>query len=117
MKRDFDLIRKILIEVQNLAPNQRLESIEVEGYDDEIVNAHASLLIDAGLMEGSKIAFSGQYIVSARALTWAGHDFIEAAMKDTLWEKAKTKIKESGSAMTIDVLKEVLKSLALSAVT
>ncbi len=50
MKRDMDLIRKILLEVEkNCDPYEILE-IHVDGKADEIVTAHINLMGEAGLV-------------------------------------------------------------------
>jgi len=54
-------------------------------------------------------------IWKAKRLTWAGHEFIEAARNDTVWHKTKTLVKEKTGTLTLEVLKlgltEVTKGL------
>jgi hypothetical protein len=118
MKRDFDLVRKILLDIQDMPANAQPSSIDYPGeYDQAVVNAHISLLIDAGLIEGKVIrTMQGVAQATARGLTWQGHDFIDAAKQDVIWKKAFDTIKDKGGAVTFEVLKELLKSLTLKAV-
>ena len=44
-------------------------------------------------------------------LTWAGHEFLDAASNDTVWKKAGEKIKQFGVQVTVSVLEELLKKL------
>lgn len=46
------------------------------------------------------------------ALTWSGHEFLEAARNDTIWKKAGEQIKKSGVDVTLSLLQEILKQLA-----
>jgi len=118
MKRDFDLIRKILLDIQAMPANSQPVTISYSGeYEQAVVNEHLVLLIDAELIVGRPLrTMSGLAQVVVRGLTWQGHDFIQAAEKDSIWNKAKETILSKGGAITFDVLKELLKRLALAAV-
>lgn len=65
MKRDMELIRKILLETES--GNQHLESIQIDGYEDGLVRHAVWLLENAGYVNAR-----------ANSLTWAGHDFLDA---------------------------------------
>jgi hypothetical protein len=115
--RDFDLIRKILLEVQASPAGVRPFSVEFpDKYDQAVVNEHVELLIEAGLIKGKLIkGRSGVVGMAIHALTWEGHDFIQAAEKDAIWKKSLEIVKDKGGAITFDLLKELLKSVAKSA--
>jgi hypothetical protein len=116
VKRNFELIRTVLLEVESWPPGRSYIDLSTPaGYDEATLFEHLELLIDAGLLEG-RVLRSPEGIdgVAVRKLTWEGHDFIEAATKPDLWQKAFATVKEKGGAMTFDVLKELLKRLALS---
>lgn len=117
MKRDFELVRKIIISIAEAPAGCAYFSLTFPGeYQDKVVFAHLELLIEAGLIEGKvQRVMSGIHSVRIRDLTWAGQDFYEAAVQDTLWKKAWITVQEKGAAMTFEVLKELLKRLALSA--
>ena len=40
-----------------------------------------------------------------------GHDFLEAAQDETLWQKAMTKVNKKGGAVTVGVLTQILSAL------
>ncbi len=65
MKRDLELIRKILLKTE--AGGEHLESIRLDGYEDGLVRYHVWLLENVGY-------------VNARAnrLTWAGCDYLDS---------------------------------------
>lgn len=118
MIRDFDLIRKIMLDLQALPANSPPVCISYpEEYDQATVNEHMSLLVDAGLIQGKVLrATTGIVQVVARGLTWDGHNFIDAAKKETLWARAKQIALERGLSLTVEVLtgalKEALKEAA-----
>jgi hypothetical protein len=41
-------------------------------------------------------------------LKWAGHEFLEAARNDSLWERGKAEIREKGLGTVFSILKDVL---------
>lgn len=109
MKRDMNLIRSLLLETEGATPKQDLSS-----YTTEQLVYHSALLVEAGLVDGTIIENGSGYPAGTTIirLTWAGHDFLDAARSDTIWKKAGEKIKAAGVEVTIDVLKEVLKQVA-----
>ncbi len=112
MKRDLELIRKILLAIED-APSGWASDFKFDEYTDSQVSYHAYLLIDAGLAKGSDVSVMGsegpEGMISN--LTWAGHEFAEAARDETRWKKATGLVTEKGGAVTLDVMKELLVSL------
>lgn len=118
MKRDWDVIRDILIEVEGL-PSAKFEEIMYgpASQSDEPEKAkHAVLLWKAGFIEGRALDyyFAGDG-VAARALTWAGHDLLQTIRSKTVWERIKTTAKDKGLELTFDAVKELSK-VAVAAV-
>lgn len=108
MKRDMDLIRLLLLETEGEEPRR-----DLSGYTDQQRNYHSALLIEAGLIKGIiQTDAKGFPAAAVRIrLTWAGHEFLDAARNDTIWKKASEKIKQSGVQVTISLLEELLKKL------
>lgn len=50
------------------------------------------------------------YREKLECFTWKGHDFLDAAKDDTLWNKAKEKFLIPGVSFTFDILFQWLKS-------
>ena len=44
-------------------------------------------------------------------MTWAGHEFLDAARNNAIWHKATERIKKSGVDVTLSLLQELLKQL------
>lgn len=114
MTRDFDLIRKILIAVQAEPAGSILYSINLGNeYDACVVNEHIDLLIDGGLLKGQVQRPLDKIVnFTVYGLTWHGHDFIQVAEHETFWNKAVDIVKDKGGAITFDLLKELVTSLA-----
>lgn len=109
MKRDTDLIRKIVLGIED-APTGWAPDLSFDDYPDEQVGYHAYLLIDAGLARGSDVSTMGSSAPEGMitSLTWAGHEFADAARDETRWNRATTMVKEKGGTITFDVMKALL---------
>jgi hypothetical protein len=92
MKRDFDLIRRIMIDVESIPAYGQKQNFSYDGYDSLTINQHIALLIEAGLIKGSIHEANVKSTVLVDDLTWAGHDFLNATKDETLWTKAKENI-------------------------
>jgi Hypothetical protein (DUF2513) len=107
MKRDMDIVRKIVLAVRG-APDV---VNSVEGVSTEEFAFHAQLLEEAGLVT---VALQGGEKRIARAavifrLTWAGQDFADSIIDDTLWKKAKENVLKPSASWTFGILVEYLK--------
>jgi hypothetical protein len=116
MRRDLELIRKMLLAIED-APSGFAPDLSFEGYPDAQISYHAYLLIDAGLAKGSDVTTMGSEGPEAiiTSLTWAGHEFAEAARDEAWWKKAMGIVKDTGGTITLDVLKQLLTSLMKAA--
>lgn len=99
MKRDMDLIRKLLLTVEG-QEHGFASDIEIEGYTQEEIGYHAFLLDEAGLVVATKLTSHGSPSPCARIhrLTWQGHEFIDAARDNRIWSQAKDAIGKIGGA-------------------
>ena len=106
MKRDFDLIRRILMQVQNTPAGEYCNELTYpDEYDLATISEHVRLLIDEGLVNGKMIeSFASIPEFCITGLTWKGHDFIDAAKDNALWEKAKKTILTTTASITFDLL-------------
>ena len=109
MKRDMDLIRRMLLEVEG-DDNPKTITQFTEAH--EVYNI--ALLEDAGLVEARVVKGSMGKPISAFVirLTWQGHDFLDAAKDDTIWAKARDRILKPGISFTFSILVEFLKQEA-----
>ena len=113
MKRDFDLIRHIMTDIENMPAASAFKSFEYPGYDKATIHQHIKLLIDENLIEG-KIHESHHGIDAVRitGLTWNGHDFIDASKDESIWTKAKETVLKPTVSITFSILLEWLKEEA-----
>lgn len=106
MKRDMELIRLSLLEVEGEEPPPDLSA-----YSEEQKVYHMTLCIEAGLVHGEIVTDGNGYPAGTAAirLTWNGHEFLDAARNDTVWKKALAHVKKAGVAVTLPVLQDLLK--------
>jgi hypothetical protein len=95
------------------APSGWAPTLAFDGYTEAQVGYHAYLLVDAGLAEGQRSSTMGSEAPEAfiTNLTWAGHEFADAARDDVRWRKAMGAVQDKGGTVTIGVLTQLLTSL------
>jgi hypothetical protein len=114
MKRDLDLIRKILLALEEHEHGFAPEELVIEGYSEEQIGFHIYLIGEAGLAKVAESARVNDPSPKAFAvnLTWAGYEFLESAKDDNLWGKAKEKVIKPAGGVAFGVLLEWLKAEA-----
>lgn len=115
MKRDIDLIRKILLEVEKKDSPTGWATIHFDGYSSEEVSYHVRLLAEAGYLEAINLTSKSRFDWHPVNLTWSGHEFLDAARDSTLWNKAKKHLVSKVPSVSFDVLKTLLVSYAKEA--
>ena len=135
MKRDWDLIRKQLTDIEE--ENDPFSDIpqepvwtdqESDVYEKQLkkyrviesrIFGHYELLIKNGYIDGLQVlrSLNGSlhYRSHSPRLTMAGHDLLDTMRSTTIWEKIKTTAKTKGIELTFDAIKS-LGALALKSV-
>lgn len=97
MKRDEDLVRKIILKVeeQGNSPNGSLDDFSIEGVTNDVLYYHVWLIGDAGFRLVAELADDddGDCFVP-RCLTARGHDFAESIRDDMIWKATKAAARE-----------------------
>lgn len=125
MKRDWNLLRELLNQAQSCQGGYpivitngaiyggRHHKLDIGELNYEEVCEHALLLGDAGLAEVRDLgrSSSGPTGIAIDRLTMLGHDFLDAAQNETLWNKAMQIVQEKGGNVSVGVLTQLLASL------
>lgn len=118
MKRDMDLVRKILFEVEKLPPLTH-SKITVDGYDMQEIAYHCEMLYRRGLIKlyhGDEIdAFDGVIDFWVEDLTWEGHDFLEKIREDTTWNRTKKVLKDKGLPFVFETINTIVSAIVTAA--
>lgn len=111
MKRDFDLIRKLVLAVEDSPTAAVRDEMQIDGYTPEQIGYHSYLIVDAGLANGTNVGTmhdTGGPMWRIRHLTSAGHEFAATARNATIWRKATEIVKDKVGGVTLEVFKQVL---------
>lgn len=119
MKRDLDLIRHILlcVEESNEIPT-RIESMVTEKYSLDDIAYNITLLNDAGyvvLYKHPALESRTQRFYIER-LTMAGCDYLDNVRDNKIWAKTKEAISNVAQSASLDVIKNIAGSLINAAI-
>ncbi len=103
MKRDTDLVRDILLSVENDHTD-----IKSKITDQDIINYHLHLMIDGGLLNGQEVN-EGQWTVYG--LTWEGQELIDLIGDNTRWSAIKQKL--NGKSCSFEIIKRIARELIM----
>lgn len=109
MKRDMDLVRQILLRVEEDTRGSIMH-LEVAGFTPEEIAYHVVLLIEHGYLIGGVQHTVGNRppIYNVQRMSWDGHEFLDLARSQTVWRQAKATFVEKGAALSLEALKAVL---------
>lgn len=114
MKRDMDLIRELLLAIEDhptLADGSQVLIVDTAdklGFQDRSlaeIHYHLEMLIKKGLVEGE---INLLQIVSG--LTWDGHDFLDTIRDPDIWRQTKEGAKKAGG-FSLELLGDLAKGL------
>jgi len=106
LKRDLDLIRRILLDIETQGESASgFGGLGDNGRDPESVQYHVQLMHDAGLIVADELV-PGQWW--PERITWAGHEFLDLARSDALWESAKRDVESKVGAAPFQVVRDLL---------
>ena len=115
MKRNMNLIREILLSVENLPGGKASNQISLpdgEWSPDEVIG-HLRLVYDAGYIDG-KIHFNpGGLFMTIYGLTNAGHDLLDSIRDETVWNKTKEEVGKVGGTVAVDTLKSIAAAITV----
>ena len=132
MKRDWDLIRKQLTEIEedkdvlaDMPDEPKWKDQPEEEYMQQLsefrttearIAGHLEMLIENGFVDGIEVIRGADghfaYGVSSPRLTMKGHDLLDTMRSSNIWETIKSTAKKKGIELTFEAIK-ALGSLAL----
>jgi hypothetical protein len=122
MKRDLDLIRKIILDVEAMPPGGTAFTLQQRGQtfpsvdseiDDLVLLEHVRMLIDGGYIRGKYYqTLSDGADAHVDDLTWQGHEFAATVRDDTVWKKTKSILAKVGGTVSMDLISHYAKETA-----
>ena len=109
MKRDMELVRKILLKLEEAPDSNAICNLSIDGYTLDEVAYHCQLIEEKGLARNyTELRGDGKLVsFGIGTLTDDGHDLINKIRNETVWEKVKTFIVKKGLKFTLDVIIQV----------
>ncbi|MCY4595109.1 MAG: DUF2513 domain-containing protein [Bryobacterales bacterium] len=129
MKRDWGLIRSILLQIQETCDGQEWQYISIAGVPQLDVNNHLQILGDARLIEvqtplAPKGTDNGNYLPRGNSaafrvarLTWNGHEFLNSISNDSVWDRTLEQIRSIGGSVPLEVVKQTAIQIATRVLT
>lgn len=93
MKRDMDLIRTLLLKLEELEQDAggiylyEYSELVVDGYTEDQTIYHLGLLLEAGLIDQGGTGALSEFMF--KRLTWEGHDFADSVRSEEIWQRAR----------------------------
>lgn len=111
MKRDLDLIRDMLLKIEE--SGSEISPLSIEDFlkfnaDPEVISYHLYLLFDASFIN---VAYDEPFYNTTNyfvtTLTMHGCDYLDAVRDVGIWHNVKEKLKAVGGPVTLDIVKAV----------
>ena len=117
MQRDMELIRAILLDVEQRPPNRHpIDRLSIEGYDADAIIEHVEMLLDGKILEGLLSAdWDGRRRIGGFAIstiTWQGREFVDALRNESVWAKTKKYLVEKGGDAPFSIVISVAAEIA-----
>ena len=121
MKRDIDILRAILFQVEHEgdAEEPLIHSLAIEGVEQAIVNEHVKILIDSGYIEGEyKYSTNNRIMLTlVRGLTPKAYDFADNIRNDSLWRSIRERISATSGSASLPIIEQIAHQLVAAAIS
>ncbi|QDT98022.1 DUF2513 domain-containing protein [Gimesia aquarii] len=106
MKRDMELIRELMLQLES--EKLPLLSEPIKDWNVDQVKYHKRLILDSKYAEGKNLSTFELEEYQLTRLTSKGHDFVDAARDKNVWKTSLNKVIEMGGGVTIAILHDYL---------
>ena len=109
MKRDMELVRLILLKIEEEYRSTAIYNLKITGYDKEAIAYHCKILKDAGLISDYGAQYASNRLLSfgVGSLTWAGNDFLDKIRDNSQWNRIKETIAQKSLPLIIETIKTI----------
>jgi hypothetical protein len=127
MKRDWDLLRKQLTDIEeekdvlaDIPDEPKFSDQSWDDYERQLkefnavearIAGHLEMLIDNGYVDGIQVLRGADghfaYGLASPRLTMSGHDFLDTMRSSKIWESIKATAKKKGIELTFDAVKSL----------
>lgn len=111
MRRDMELVRKILMTLEETPADQNISlRLDISGYSEQEIGFHVALMGEAGLIHTSNARHHGQAEPFAVpiSITWEGYEFLATARNESVWRTSVSTVLSRAGSVGFELLKAVL---------
>jgi hypothetical protein len=116
MKRDLELIRKLLLFFEGKNSTELVELPPIEGYDKTTLKTHLVLMFEAGLLRCEPVRSSTSdrviYVLPFE-LTWNGHEFLDKVRSESVWNRIRGTIASQGGSIAFALVNQLATRYAM----
>ena len=112
MKRDMELVYKVLEFAENKEDFIDPVTPEIKGYEIDAICYHIKILSQAGLLEAADWSTHDGPEWVLTHMTNPGHEFFENLKQKSVWSTIKSEFKEASLETTISVAKQLSEAWA-----
>lgn len=110
MRRDFEMIRELLFDVE-AAPGP-YEVISLNDEASRTLFHTIVLLTDAGYLDSNDSNSTTRTLKKQMVLTWRGHELLNAIRSDATWAALKTRLPIEAGTVPFHIVEQVAYSIA-----
>ena len=116
MKRDMDLVRKILLAMEASPSGFAPAALPIDGYDEDAIGHHMYLMKEGELVTAVVTTAYGRKspVAVPLTITWKGHEFLAVTRNEKVWSKLKTELKERGLSLPFSLMQDLAIKIAAS---
>ena len=117
MRRDMDLVRRILIELSESSGPLPASAFASEEVPPALAVYHFEIMAEAGLIVARVTRAKGTAPSAvAERMTWEGEEFLANVRSDGVWSRVKLAIAKAAGDASLSVFKDVAARLVTDAV-
>ena len=111
MKRDMELVLKILKYFEEREEISVVSCLTLPGYDDRVVAYHVRRMYEGGLLDAEAVTSSRTETRLINVLpfghTWEGHEFLDSMRNETVLNQVKQRLGGALSEVPYTLIREV----------
>ena len=119
MKRNLDLIREILLAIEEQHEYGPIYGLSIPDHSMNEVAYHCKLLYEHGFIDdyGDEPGDEELLDFGVGGLTWEGADYLEQVRDNSRWGKVKKTMKEKGIPLTVEFVKETVNTMMAAVIS
>ncbi|WP_419419624.1 DUF2513 domain-containing protein [Legionella sp. D16C41] len=119
MKRNWDIIRLILLKVEELEPSALLNLDVFPTVAHNEISYHLEILKEAGILEGKihKTPGGSPHGFHLIRLTWLGHDLLESIRLESRWIEIKKQLYDKQVGLNLESIMFIAQKLTKKSLT